>query len=121
MLATTSRRLRQPLGIKISTIRTKISTIQIKIDNSVLVLDLDDALVVLAVFLIVLTVLDAQTALIALVVRIVLVAHLAPDVVTDEVFKQVSCLVSYLIKSPVLLQGTFHVREDIMDRLLYIR
>jgi uncharacterized membrane protein len=80
-----SKRLRQSLGIK-------ISTIPIRIDNS-LVWDLvlADALVVLAV-LTVLTALVASAALTALVVLVVLVVHAAPDVAGGVVVAAVAAV-----------------------------
>jgi hypothetical protein len=83
-----SKRLRQSLGIK-------ISTIPIRIDNS-LVWDL-----VLADALVVLTVLDALavlTALVALAVLtalVVLVAHVAPDAGVAVVVAAVKPVIVY--------------------------
>ncbi len=77
-----------------------------------------DALVVLdalTAFLTALTVLDAITVL------VVLVAHLALDVATEKIFKPANGLVFYFRKASILLWGSFNIRKDIMDKLLYIR
>jgi hypothetical protein len=99
-----SKRLRQSLGIK-------ISTIPIRIDN-LLVWDLvlADALTVLTV----LTALVASVVLTALVVLVAHVAHVAPDVAAVAVVvaaaKPISSLFFYLRRSPALLQGSFSIR-----------
>lgn len=102
-----SKRLRQSLGIK-------ISTIPIRIDN-LLVWDLvlADALTVLTV----LTALVASvvlTALVVLVAHVAHVAHVAPDVAAVAVVvaaaKPISSLFFYLRRSPALLQGSFSIR-----------
>jgi hypothetical protein len=99
-----SKRLRQSLGIK-------ISTIPIRIDN-LLVWDLvlADALTVLTV----LTVLTALVASVVLTALVVLVAHVAPDVAAVAVVvaaaKPISSLFFYLRRSPALLQGSFSIR-----------
>jgi len=99
-----SKRLRQSLGIK-------ISTIPIRIDN-LLVWDLvlADALAVLTV----LTVLTALVASVVLTALVVLVAHVAPDVAAVAVVvaaaKPISSLFFYLRRSPALLQGSFSIR-----------
>jgi hypothetical protein len=98
------KRLRQSLGIK-------ISTIPIRIDN-LLVWDLvlADALTVLTV----LTVLTALVASVVLTALVVLVAHVAPDVAAVAVVvaaaKPISSLFFYLRRSPALLQGSFSIR-----------
>jgi hypothetical protein len=101
-----SKRLRQSLGIK-------ISTIPIRIDN-LLVWDL-----VLADALAVLTVLTALVASVVLTALVVLVAHAAPDaaavavvvaVVVVAAAKPISSLFFYVRRSPALLQGSFSIR-----------
>lgn len=99
-----SKRLRQSLGIK-------ISTIPIRIDN-LLVWDLvlADALAVLTV----LTVLTALVASVVLTALVVLVAHVAPDAAAVAVVvaatKPISSLFFYLRRTPALLQGSFSIR-----------
>lgn len=102
-----SKRLRQSLGIK-------ISTILIRIDN-LLVWDL-----VLAAALAVLTVLTALVASVALTALVVLVAHAALDAAGAVVVaavaavvgaaKLINSLVFYLRKTSAWLQGFFSIR-----------
>ena len=104
-----SKRLRQSLGIQISTL--------LRIDNS-LVRDLvlANALVVLAVSdaLAVSAVLVALTALTASVVLVAHAAHAVPDAAAVaaavETGKPVNSLVFYLKRTPALLQGSFIIR-----------
>jgi|APAga8741244001_1050109.scaffolds.fasta_scaffold18476_2 hypothetical protein len=96
-----SKRLRQSLGIK-------ISTIPIRIDN-LLVWDLvlADALAVLTV----LTVLTALVASVVLTALVVLVAHVAPDVAAVAVVvaaaKPISSFILLFEKVPCIVAGVF--------------